>query len=280
MAEPTPDEQTPSPEDQIDAEALDPRQALKNALVLAVADGKLTEQEKACIESLRQRLGVDAEDFRRLCHEVKQGSRKLSVPREPNQAEQTVALLMEIAAADAVITPPEQRALRMVADYVGFDATRLETMLDDACRGEGVDDRKLEAMAEELYTQFGQWDGASRRAKVGALGDLGRCGVRPLLRILESYRKPEGAPDALELKTLVAEQLGRLGDTRPVYYLAQHVNIGDSDDEISSLALRAAAAEAIGTIIGQSFSRDQDGIDAARQWWQDEGNQKYNRLFY
>ena len=139
MTEPTPDEQTPTADEQGDDEALDPRQALKNALVLAVADGKLAEEEKAFIESLRQKLGVDADDFRQLCHEVKQGSRKLSVPREPSQAEQTVSLLMELAAADAVITPAEQRTLRMVADHVGFDATRLETMLDDACRPEGVD---------------------------------------------------------------------------------------------------------------------------------------------
>ena len=101
-----------------------------------------------------------------------------------------------------------------------------------------------------------------------------------LLRVLETGRVPEGAADGLELKTLVAEHLGRLGDERAVYYLAQQVTIGEMDDEVTNGELRFAVAEALGRIADRPFSRDQGGVEAARKWWFAEGLRRYDHLAY
>ena len=253
-------------------------QLLRNVLVLAVADGTVTKEEKAYVEALRERLGIGGEEFARLCGEVRNGGRKVVLPRGPVEAEQALFTLVGLAVADGKITAPEQRLLGRLGEHLGIGKGQLETMVEQASGPAELDDMRVADMTEEVYEHFARWDEATRRAKIQALGDLGRGAVKPLVRLLESYRKPDGMPDAVSLKVLVAEQFGRLGDSRPVYYLAQHVDIGDIDDEITSLELRATAAEAIGRIIGQPFTRDQDGVTAVRRWWRDEGRKKYDYL--
>ncbi|HUT01444.1 MAG TPA: hypothetical protein VM031_03240 [Phycisphaerae bacterium] len=256
------------------------RRNLHNVVVLALVDGKLSEEEKSHIESLRDALGIDRAEFARLCQEVSEGDRRVLLPKSADEAVEALALLVDLAAVDTKVTPAERRALQRIAACVGVRRGKLDEMIAERCGPPDVSDIKLAIITEEIYRGFAQWDDAARRKQLTALGDLGPCAVKTLVRILESYRKPDGMPDALAMKVLVAEQLGRLGDTRPVYYLAQLVNLGDSDDEISNFELRAAAAEAIGKLLGSDFSRDTDGIAAVRQWWQDAGRTEYDYLVY
>ena len=101
--------------------------------------------------------------------------------------------------------------------------------------------------------------------------------VVPLIQVLESYRVPNGVENSLEMKILVARQLGLLKDTRAVYYLSQHVNIGETDDEISNPAFRAACCDAISLITGIEFEGDSRD-EAVRNWWLGEGQDAYNEL--
>ncbi len=274
-------ENTPNDPDQgtaHDAEAA-PRN-LHNVLVLALVDGRLSSEEKAHIEALRDSLGIDRAEFARLCQQVTEGDKRILLPKTADEAVEAMAMLVELAAADGQIAPAEGRTLRKVASHIGVRTGRVDEMIAECSGPPEMDDIKLAAVTEEIYKSFAQWDGAARRKRLAALGDLGACAVKPLVRILESYRKPDGMPDALALKMLVVEQLGRLGDTRPVYYLAQQVSIGDSDDEITNFELRAAAAEAIGKILGEDFARGADGIASVRQWWADAGRTQYDYLVY
>jgi len=251
-----------------------------NVLVLAMVDREVADEEKQFIESLRRKVGMDPARFAELCKEISEGDRRLALPSGGEEAVEALAVLVDLAAADGRIAPPEKRTLRRIADYVGIRTGKLDEMIAERSGPGEMDDIQLAAVAEEIYKSFAQWDDAERRKRLTALGDIGPRAIKPLVRILESYRKPHGMADALALKVLVVEQLGRLGDTRPVYYLAQQVNIGDSDDEITNFELRAAAAEATGRIIGEDFSRDADGIAAVRQWWADTGRTEYDYLVY
>lgn len=256
------------------------RRDLHNALVLALLDGQLSSEEKAHIEALRDSLGVDRAEFARLCQQVKDGDNRILMPKGPEEAVAAMGMLVELAAVDGQIAPAERRTLRKIAGHIGVRTGKLDEMIA-GISGPGVmDDIKLAAVTEEIYRNFAQWDDATRRKRVAAVGDLGPRAVKALIRIMESYRKPDGMPDPLAMKVLVAEQLGRLGDTRPVYYLAQQVNIGDGDDEISNFELRAASSEAIGKLLGEGFTRDADGIAAVRQWWQDAGRKEHDYLVY
>jgi uncharacterized tellurite resistance protein B-like protein len=256
------------------------RRDLHNALVLALLDGQLSSEEKAHIESLRDSLGIDRAEFARLCQQVKDGDHRILMPKGPEEAVAAMGMLVELAAADGQIAPAEKRTLRKIAGHIGVRTGKLDEMIAGRSGPGVMDDIKLAAVTEEIYRHFAEWDDATRRKRVAAVGDLGPRAVKALVRIMESYRKPDGMPDPLAMKVLVAEQLGRLGDTRPVYYLAQQVNIGDVDDEISNFELRAASAEAIGKVLGEGFTRDADGIAAARQWWHDAGRKEYDYLVY
>jgi uncharacterized tellurite resistance protein B-like protein len=256
----------------------DDKRNLHNALVLVLADGNLAEEEKQYIESLRERLGISRTDLAQLCKEIREGRRQIVVPRDAELAERTLHLLVETAAADRQIRPVEQRLLRRLADCVGIKPARLDALIGEAMGYPELDAMEMETSLDEVYRHFAEWDDAARRAKLADLAERSRLRIEPLVRILESYRVPDGMRDALSLKVMTVDELSRLGDTRPVYYLAQQVSIGDSDDEITNFALRAAGAEAIGKITGEGFARDQGGIEAAREWWLGEGSVKYDYL--
>jgi hypothetical protein len=139
---------------------------------------------------------------------------------------------------------------------------------------------ELTHLADEIYQQFAGWPDATQREKLDQFASAGAAAVVPLLRILESYRTPDGAADTLALKTMVCQQLGRLGDDRAVYYLCQQISLGDAEGEIESAALRYAAAEALGRIIGQPFTPDAQGVQAAREWWLGPGRVRYDQLAF
>lgn len=258
----------------------DSKRNLRDVLVFVVADGHVAEEEKGFVRSLRDRLGIDQEEFGQLCEEVRDGHKQLTMPRDPELAKETLCLLVEAAVADKDVSQVEHRLLYRVADHIGIKPGTLDAMIARAMGYPEFGDAEMEAGIEEIYQNFAAWDEATRRAKLTALADQSRLRMKALVQMLECYRSPDGMEDPLDMKVLLVEQFKRLQDSRPVYYLAQHVSIGDADDAVTNFPFRAAAAEGIGKIIGQEFPRDQAGIDAVREWWRGEGNQKYDYLVY
>ncbi len=251
---------------------------LRNALLVVLADGTVDETEKQFISELKQRLGVRDAEYREIVASVRDKSGSFSLPRSSTEAAAAIRLLVEAAAADRTVADAERQLLYRLARHVGLAETDVDGMFDRLNAAEQDREDQVTELLEAIYADFAEWDLATRQAKLAETDAFGRAAAGPLLRLLESYRHPDGMTDALELKTLAAEQIGRTGDVRAVYYLAQQVNLGDGEDDMTCTALRSAAAEAIGRIVGESFSRDQSGIDAARQWWDDEGRKRFNRL--
>jgi hypothetical protein len=138
---------------------------------------------------------------------------------------------------------------------------------------------ELTHLADEIYQQFAGWPETTQREKLDQFASACDAAVVPLLRILESYRTPDGAADTSALKTMVCQQLGRLGDDRAVYHLCQQISLGDAEDEINSAALRYVA-EALGRIIGQPFTPDAQGVQTAREWWVGPARARYDQLAF
>jgi hypothetical protein len=200
------------------------------------------------------------------------------MPSDHAEARRLILMLVEAAASDGSVTDSEENLLRTLATHAEIGDSEFDGLL---IRGNPeMADRMDEAtkLLDEVYIHFAEWDDATRRAKLQEVGRFGKAAVLPLIRVLESYRSPDGVGDALELKTRVAEQLGELGDDRAVYYLAQQVGVGDLDDEITNHHLRYAVTEALGKITGQGFSRDQQGVEDARAWWLQQGRLDYSTL--
>lgn len=251
---------------------------LRNALLLVLADGAVDEAEKQFVNELRQRLGIRDPEYRKIVASVRDKSESFSLPRSPTEAAAAIRLLVGAALADRTVVDSERQLLYRLARHVDLAETDVDGMFDELVAAEQSREDEATALLETIYQHFGEWDDATRRAKLAETDAFGRAAAGPMLRLLESYRHPDGMGDALELKALAAEHLGRTADVRAVYYLALQVNLGDGEDDMTCTALRSAAAEAIGQIIGRDFSRDQAGIDAARQWWDDEGRTRFNKL--
>ena len=137
-----------------------------------------------------------------------------------------------------------------------------------------VDQAEIHERIEELYAHFAGWDASARREHLGGFEKFGHAAVKPLVRVLESYRQPDGAAEAYELKACVAEQLGRLGDSRAVPYLIQH--LGTSTDEAGAAAFRAAAVRAIWQLALAGDPREE--IAAVQAWWDKSGRRRYDKL--
>ena len=258
----------------------DAKKDLRNVIVFALADGELSDEERRFIDGLRDRAGIDGEAYQELLAEVEAGDKRMLLSRDPAEARRIVDLLVQTAAADEVIPDSQRQLLLKVARHIELDEAVVTAMIDEALAAQVVDDAALDALAEDIYAHFNEWAPDVRLAKIDQLAKLGPQAVESLLRLLESYRTPDGAADALELKRLVVDKLGNLGDARAVYYIAQQVAIGDQDDEITNAALRYASVDALGKLTDQSFAADDAGVRAARAWWLsgDAKRRQYDKL--
>jgi uncharacterized tellurite resistance protein B-like protein len=260
---------------------------LRNIIVFTLADGVIHDVERQYIHAIGAQLEISAPEIEDVIAEVQAGKKSITIPQDSDDARRLVHYLVQAAAVDHDISKRERLVLSKLAQRAGLTESEVMVMIEEELRALGndslnnpdaPDDGVLDAQIEAIYAGFTTWDAATRTAKLDELADLGRYAVVPMLRMLESYRNPEGARDALELKAMLAERLGQLGDSRAVYYLTQQVNIGDSDDEITCLALRTTAAMAVGHIISEPFTPDQAGINAVREWWLRTGRAEHDRL--
>ncbi len=252
---------------------------LLNVMALALIDGKLDEKERELIESLRDRAGVDDEEFRALVAQVREEPTKFRLGSEPDRYDRALRTLTEAAEVDGEVAEAERKVLRKLAERAGLAPDTIDRQLNSRLTAE--QEIELNHKVEEIYAHFDEWDHATREAKLTEIAELGAAAVVPLLRIFESYRAPDGMADPLTLKVMVAEQLGRLEDPRAVYYLVQQVSIGETDDESSNPELRRAAAEALGRIVNAEFgSEDQSPVESVRQWWSHPDSKQYDRLAF
>ena len=245
---------------------------LKNILVMLLADGVISDDEKDHLKKIKRRLELTTEDFTELVDEFKQDPNRLNVP-QGQAGRDALNLLLEAALADGEMTSAEMVILEKVARHVGVSDMELQSLIPGNDESIG----RINDSVDELYEAFNSWDPATRAQKVLKIASYGVVAVVPLLQVLESYRIPDGAENSLELKLLVAGQLGQLKDTRAVYYLAQHVNIGDTDDEISNPEFRDQCAKAIGLITGLQFEGE-DKQKMVRDWWLGPGKESFSEL--
>ncbi len=251
---------------------------LKNVLCFALADGDVSDEEKQFITRLRDRLGFSAETFRETIEEVRKDPTKYSMPTNSQSTREMLQALAQCAAADGHISEVERSLMVTIGQRVDMSEPIVDEIIGQVFVEKSGREAEIQKDIDHLYEHFGHWDAETRRAKLAEIGDEGQAATVPLLRLLESYRVPEGCDNGLEFKRLAVEQLGEIGDSRAVYYLSQQVSFGDTDDEVNDFELRAACAEAISKITGEDFPRDQEGIEAARSWWLNRGSQQYTNL--
>lgn len=250
---------------------------LKNIMVMVLVDGELNDQEELFLESLRDRTSIDPKDFQVLRDEARRNPTRLSIPKGAEGTD-ALKLLIQAALADGEISEREKTVIQKVANYLELSDSMVNQLIDEE-QLSPEEEEKLNHLIEEFYAQYNHWDDSTRRQKLGELESWARPVVVPVLRMIESYRTPDEAEDALDFKTDLAHLLGRLGDERAVYYLAQQISLGDDVEDISSPELRLASADAIEQITGRQFDPS-DKLEDARKWWRNDGQTEYNHLAF
>lgn len=109
---------------------------LKNLVIMAAADGSLSEQEIALLVDRSAALGLDEEDLEKAIAFALSGEAKLKFPVDRTEQNQMLADLMRMMAADGKLTEVEKRLFALAAAKMGIEKADLESLIDKLVRGE------------------------------------------------------------------------------------------------------------------------------------------------
>lgn len=103
---------------------------LKNLVIMAAADGSLTEQEIALLIDRCSALGLAEEDLENAIAFAMGGEAKLRFPVDRAEQNQMLADLMRMMAADGKLTEVEKRLFALAAAKMGIEKVELEALID------------------------------------------------------------------------------------------------------------------------------------------------------
>lgn len=108
---------------------------LKNLVIMAAADGTLSEQEIALLVDRCSALGLEEEDLEKAIAFALSGEAKLKFPVDRSEQDQMLADLMRMMAADGKLSEVEKRLFALAAAKMGIAKEDLETLIDRLVQG-------------------------------------------------------------------------------------------------------------------------------------------------
>ena len=110
---------------------------LKNIVIMAAADGNLTEQEIGLLIDRCAALGLDETDLEKAISSAISGEAKLKFPIDRAEQNRMLADLMRMMAADGQLREIEKRLFALAAAKMGIEQAELDALIDELVgRGE------------------------------------------------------------------------------------------------------------------------------------------------
>jgi uncharacterized tellurite resistance protein B-like protein len=103
---------------------------LKNLVVMASAEGSLSEQEIALLIDRCSELGLREEDLESAISFAMSSSAKLTFPVDRLKQNQMLSDLIRMMAADGKLSEVEKRLFALAAAKMGIEKTALDTIID------------------------------------------------------------------------------------------------------------------------------------------------------
>jgi len=103
---------------------------LKNLVVMASADGSLTEQEIALLIDRCAELGLAEEDLEAAISFAMSSNAKLKFPVDRLEQNQMLADLIRMMAADGKLSEVEKRLFALAAAKMGVERSELDMIID------------------------------------------------------------------------------------------------------------------------------------------------------
>ena len=103
---------------------------LKNLVIMAAADGSLTEQEIALLVDRCSALGLAEEDLEKAIDFALSGGARLLLPIDRTEQNKMLADLIRMMAADGMLTEVEKRLFALAAAKMGIEKAELDALID------------------------------------------------------------------------------------------------------------------------------------------------------
>ena len=103
---------------------------LKNLVVMASADGSLSEQEIALLIDRCSELGLAEEDLEAAISFAMSGNAKLKFPVDRLEQNQMLTDLIRMMAADGKLSEVEKRLFALAAAKMGVERAELDAIID------------------------------------------------------------------------------------------------------------------------------------------------------
>ncbi|MFO1065074.1 MAG: TerB family tellurite resistance protein [Pirellulales bacterium] len=110
---------------------MEPPDHLKNLVIMAAADGSLSEQEIALLIDRAAHLGLSEEDLEKAIAFALSGNAKLKLPIDRMEQDEMLRELIRMMAADGQLLEVEKRLFALAAAKMGIDRGDLDKLIDD-----------------------------------------------------------------------------------------------------------------------------------------------------
>ena len=111
---------------------------LKNLVIMAAADGSLSEQEIALLIDRCAALGLSEEDLEKAIAFALSGEAKLKFPIDRGEQNAMLADLIRMMAADGRLSEVEKRLFALAAAKMGIERVELDALIDQLVGKEGL----------------------------------------------------------------------------------------------------------------------------------------------
>ncbi len=103
---------------------------LKNLVIMAAADGSLSESEIALLIDRCGQLGLVEEDLEKAIAFALSGDAKLKLPSDKAEQKQMLMGMMRMMAADGQLLEVEKRLFALAAARMGLEKKELDDLID------------------------------------------------------------------------------------------------------------------------------------------------------
>lgn len=103
---------------------------LRNLLVMALADGALSEREVHFVTDRCVELGLHEDELRDAVRYALEDSAALALPKDVTEQETLLADLIRMMAADGALAENEKRLFALAAAKLGYDNAKLDALFE------------------------------------------------------------------------------------------------------------------------------------------------------
>ncbi|MCU0720436.1 MAG: TerB family tellurite resistance protein [Pirellula sp.] len=103
---------------------------LKNLVIMASADGALSEREIALLVDRCSEMGLDEADLGKAVEFALSDQASLKLPKSRDEQIAMLEDMMKVMAADGVLSEVEKRLFALAAAKMGIDKAELESLID------------------------------------------------------------------------------------------------------------------------------------------------------